>query len=280
LEVQLAKSGGVTLAIRPEPGTPSFKVTKIVPYAKGGFSVLTPYHNQRQGYLAKVPVNYRELGDILVPRSEVVGYSVNDRVKLSYHPDGFAQFSGEVGGKVISGRDEQTGEPKGIGLMTNPLKMPIWSGPTFGVVLWGLQEFEQLGAKDTPALVFEEEDFYYRDCTPETANGWIVEAWVFPLRMWSGVRKRGDRYVLMRHFEGFERYGATLELYVIPLPNQPVFLGVFAGRVGVSFDVPSGWTLNGPGYRDQTGRGRVLMAFYPRLPMMDEDKAGTMDYEA
>jgi hypothetical protein len=274
----LAKPGGVTLAIQSEPGKPAVKVTKIVPYAKGGFSVLTPYHNERQGWVAKLPVNYRQFGEILIPRAEVVGYSVNDRVKLSYHPDGFAQFSGEAGGKVISGRDPDTGEPKGIGLLTNPLQIPIWSGPTFGVTLWGLQDFEELESKETDALIFDEEDLYYRRCTPETANAWMVEAFVFPLRMWGAVRKRGDRYVLVEHFDGFEGYGATLELYVIPLPNQPVFLGVYASRTEVGFDAPSGWTLNGPGYRDQTGRGRVLMACYPRLPMMEEDKAGSMDY--
>jgi hypothetical protein len=193
-EEHLARDGGVTLAIRPDRGKPAVKVTKIVPFTHGGFSVLTPYHHERKGFVAKVPVNYRQAGDFLIPRAHVVGYSVNDRVKLSYHSDGFAQFSGEVQGKVISGRDPKTGEPKGIGLMTNPLEMPIRSGPTFGVALWGLHDFEELDPKTAPALVFEEEDFYYRACTPETANGWLIEVWVFPVRMWGAVRKRGDQY--------------------------------------------------------------------------------------
>jgi hypothetical protein len=275
----LAKARGTTLAIRPEPGRPAVKVTKIVPLGSGGFSVMMPYHKEQKGYVAKIPVNYRERGSVIVPRREIVGYSVNDRVKLSYHSDGFAQFSGEVEGKVISGRDRKTGEPKGVGLMTNPLDMPIWSGPTFGVEIWGLQDFEELYAKRTPALVFEEEDFYYRRCTPATASGWVIETWAFPVTMWGAVRKRGERYVLLKDFAGFEGLGATLELCVIPLADQPVFLAAFASRAPLAFDAPSGWVLDGPGYRDQTGRGCVLAAFYPRSPLMDEDAAGSLDYK-
>jgi hypothetical protein len=46
---------------------------------------------------------------------------------------------------------------------------------------------------------------------------------------------------------------------VIQLSEQPVFLGGFVSRVPMDFKhATSGWTLNGPGQYDQTGRGHVL----------------------
>src|SRR5436190_17943309 len=109
------------------------KITKTVPYSDGGFALLVPYHSARVGYLTKMPVDYSKRGEILVERAEIVEYTADDRVKLSYHPDGFVQFSGERAGKIISGRDPDTGEPRGIGVLTNPMREPMASGPNCGM---------------------------------------------------------------------------------------------------------------------------------------------------
>lgn len=274
----MAVQRGITLAIIPKAGDPPRKITKVVPFAQGGFAVLTPYHAERQGYVAKIPVNYKAAGTEFIPQAEIKGFSVGERVKLSYHPDGFAQFSGEAQGRIISGRDRKTGEPKGIGLMTNPLDNPIRSGPTFGVTLWGIEDFDELKSNraDT-SIVFGEEDMYYRNCTPETANGWIIEVLAFPIRFWNAVRKKGNRYVISMSFGMFEASGAVIELRVIPLPQQNVFLAGFASRAGLKFKSPSGWTINGPGQMDQTGRGQVLMAFYPD-PVGKREDAEKLDF--
>lgn len=94
-------------------------------------------------------------------------------MKLSYHTDGFAQFSGESAGRITSGIDPTTGEPKGLGLFTNPLTAPIRSGPSVGVTVWGMEEFEEAKERDHP-LIFEADDFYHRRCTPEDANAWAL----------------------------------------------------------------------------------------------------------
>jgi hypothetical protein len=72
--------------------------------------VLVPYHKARSGYLYKHRINLLPLGESTLPWAEGVGFTVEDRIKLTYHMDGFAHFSSENPGKVISGRDPQTGE--------------------------------------------------------------------------------------------------------------------------------------------------------------------------
>ena len=124
----MAKNKGKTIAIK-AAGEPPRKLTKVKSYpGKGkGFQVLMPYHCARSGVVTTVPVDYNMPGGIMcsVSHSECISFTAEDRVKLSYHGDGFAQFSGEVGGKIISGRDPITKEPKGVGLMTYPLILQL-----------------------------------------------------------------------------------------------------------------------------------------------------------
>lgn len=258
-----------TVAIAPQPDTPPRKVTKIIAYGAGGFGLLTPYHSAQSGFLAKVPVDYNRVGRFAISLNDTIGFTVEDRVKLSYHPDGFAQFSSEAKGRVISGRDPQTGEPKGLGLMTSPLSDPIRTGPSAGITLWGLDQFEALG-NTRRSIVFLSEETYYRGCTPDSANAWLIEFFVFPNRYWAGVRNRGGRYVLSMAFRDFEASSAVIELVVIPLPGQSCFIGAFASRLHGRFPSPSGWILGGPGQRSvATGKGHILQAFYPRDVTME-----------
>jgi hypothetical protein len=81
---------GTTIAIRSQVEEPARKVTKIVPYKEGGFGLNAPYHSAREGYLAKMPVDYNKTGEFFVHVHDMVGFIVNDRVKLSYHPDGYS----------------------------------------------------------------------------------------------------------------------------------------------------------------------------------------------
>ena len=149
-----------TIAIIDKPRSALSKIIKIVPYKNGGFAVLAPYHTARKGYLAKIKIDYRKKY-IEIPRSEIIEYSARDCVKLSFHKNGFVQFSGEQSGKIISGLDPLTGNLKGLGiLLENLLTNPIKSGPTFGVSVWGLSEFEKIrSAPSSNTIVFSEEIF-------------------------------------------------------------------------------------------------------------------------
>ena len=257
---------GTTVALRDPDTGHLHKITKVVAYNTGGFAALTPYHSTCSGFLCKAPVDYKK-SQSTFSLENVIAFSANDRVKLSYHPDGFVQFSGEVQGSVISGRDPATGEPKGLGLMTQPLSNPIKSGPTFSLTIWGLSEFEKVRGREKHVLAFEENDWYYRGCRPTEANGWTVEFFVFLDHYWAATRKKNGRFILTLALIGFQASMGVIDMSVIELPNQPIFLGAFANRCKTNFSSTSGWSLSGPGRFDQkTKLGHFLWACYPKPP--------------
>ena len=65
---------------------------------------------------------------------------------------------------------------------------------------------------------------YYRHGLSDELNGWLLETFIFPKRMWSGVRKRNGTFVLTMVFREFEASQAAIEMKVIDLPKQPCFL--------------------------------------------------------
>lgn len=270
----MSKSQSKTIGILVDGAVGPRKLTKIVGYGAQGFAVVTPYHLARSGFVGKVPRDYSKVGRTWVPHQDIVGFTAESRVKLSYHPDGFVQFSGEVQGTVISGRDPQSGEPKGIGLMSNPLTSPIRSGPTFGITAWGLQDFAALDAPQSDDVVlFGPDDMYFRGTTPAEANALWLEVLAFPKRYWAGVRQRGRDYVLTMAFKDFAASRAAIDLKVIDLPGQDVLLAGFVSHQHVKFPSPSGWVLNGPGSRAIDGKGHSLIAFYPRVAKLAEGRS-------
>lgn len=267
----MSKIQGKTIAIRLDPAEPARKITKIIGYGAQGFAVVTPYHAARTGFVGKMPVDYNKIGRFVVPHADVIGFTADDRVKLSYHPDGFVQFSGEAQGTIISGRDPTTGEPKGVGLMSQPLSSPIRSGPSFGISAWGLRDFAILpDAECGAAVLFERDDLYFRGTTPGEANGIILEVFAFPKRYWAGVRQRGRDYVLTIAFKDFEASRAAIDLKVIDIPGQDVMLAGFVSNARLLFSSDSGWVLGGPGNVAPDGKGHVLMAFYPRNARLED----------
>ena len=256
------KAQPITIAVQDGDGVVR-KITKLIPYGDGGFAVHVPYHKAQIGWLLKMPVDYKVMGETVTPISECTEYSATDRVKLSYHPSGFVQFSGEMPGKIISGLDPITGEPKGLGIITNPLSSPIRTGPTFGITAWGLSDFESLAKQSDDALIFPAEEMYFRGCSPGTQNGVCIEGFVFPPRYWAGVRGESSKWKMSICFIGFEASGAVLELKIIRLQASDVFIGVLASHVRVSFKDASGFTLNGPSESKTGSIKNALLAIYP-----------------
>jgi hypothetical protein len=265
-----------TIAIRPADGQQPRKITKIIGLNGAGFSVLTPYHKARSGYLCKMPVDPKIQGGYQRSWDDTIGFTAEDRVKLSYHTDGFAQFSSEGTGRIKSGRDPVTGEPKGLGLFTHPLEDPIWSGPSVGVTLWGLDEFEETKERDEP-LVFEPSDFYYRGCTPDEANAWILSIYPFPIGAVPPIRFHQGYPLLDVMLEPLNRLlFSVVQLKIVHLPEEEVFLGLFVNRMVANFPTESGWILNGPGDYTQDQKGHVLMGVYPR-DMIPVEGRGSLD---
>jgi hypothetical protein len=238
------------------------KVLQIQPYTAGGFAVLAPYHSARSGWLMKIPVDYTEKR-MHVPRAEMTEYTATDRVKLSFHPDGFVQFSGENPKKIRSGRDED-GEPKGLGIaMQHTLYETITTGPTFGINVWGLGDFDSVAPRDLgDAYYFDPSDFdYEHGSLPGTCNALHVSVFLLPNRLLGRIELKGPRYNTVTLFHpGYNWRGGRITLRVIELPGQPIFMGVMVRRNQAFWDAPSGFTLHSP-----SDMHHSLMAMYPAL---------------
>lgn len=270
-----------TIAVVPEGSNTPRKLTKIMGLNGSGFSVLTPYHKNRSGFLFKMPVEPRkalEPGTWKVAFKDCFAYTAESRVKLSYHVDGFAQFSSERQGEVISGRDPVTGTPKGLGLISNSLSDPISSGPSVSITAWGLDDFEPLEEQDD-ALIFDSSLFHYRGCTPRSATGTVLQIFAIPVTIVPPTHFRGDHALVE---VAAERLGPAMmsvqTMSLLHLPREKVFLGLVVNRAIVRFPSASGWSLQGPGDWRPGSPGHVLMALYPRdsisvagRPSLDRD---------
>ena len=240
-------------------------VTKIISLPTGGFAVAAPYHSARKGWLHKIAVDYSKTGSFHSPISESTTYTADDRVKLSFHPDGFVQLSGENPGRITSGRDKD-GKPKGVGVVINKLGTPLATvGPNFAIGLWGLRAF-RVATQREGNVVFEEDDYYYRDCTRDTWNGYLVEGFVMPryrpiraanitpkgfvlpIRFPVPVRSQTDAGIILpSRTPLFEGPGtAIFNLRLVELPDQELVIGLMVTRTRFGFDAPSGFVLSGP----------------------------------
>jgi hypothetical protein len=253
-----------TLAIKRTPDSIPRKITKIIGLNGDGFSVLAPYHKARSGFLCKMPVDPSKTGEYYVPAEEVEAFTVDDRAKLSYHTDGFIQFSSANPGRIISGRDPSTGEPKGLGLMTHPLTTPIWMGPSASVTVWGLDDFDET-KESKNLLIYEEGDFYYRGCTPEQADTWMISIYPFPVNAVPPIRfERGSPVLEMTVDCLNGALASVVRMKVINLPEEKIFLGVYINAFVGRFPSASGWILGGAGRWGKDRPGHVLKGVYPR----------------
>jgi hypothetical protein len=268
-----------TVALRPTKDQPARKITKVIGLNGDGFSVLAPYHMARSGFLFKLPVDPTAAltsGTWVVPWNEVVGFTVEDRTKLTYHTDGFAQFSSERPGTIISGRDATTGEPKGLGLFAPPFTNPIWTGPSASVTVWGLEDFEMAVETDKP-LLFDANDFYYRGIAPDEATSWGISIYVFPVDVTPPVRFDRGEAVLDAAIEGINgAVGSVVRMKVIHLREERVLLGMFVNAFKGRFPTTSGWLFGGPGDWTANRRGHVLKGVFPRELVRVEDR-GSLD---
>jgi hypothetical protein len=237
-------------------------LTKIVPYPDGGFAVLAPYHAAKEGYLFKIAIPEELRGRFDTPHpAEIHRYSAADRVKLSFHPDGFVQFSSENPSTIRSGRDER-GEPKGLGILRPPLSEPIVSGPTFGLVAWGLSDFAECLYSERNVVRFSQADLYYgRGSTPMSEpKGIGIDGIVFPSIFWEAVRGEPPNQRLKMAFRELVSGFATVDVRVVSLENSNVFIGLFLSRFDIEFRSASGFELCSPGDKAHFR----MFAIYPK----------------
>jgi hypothetical protein len=235
----------------------------------GSLYVTSPYHPATEAVLVQATVNY-SVGEMEFSLHEAIDVAgVDDperRLKLSHHPDGFIQFSGEG---VLSGRNPD-GSPKGVGVMSWPLDRPV-RGPALGVTVVGVERFaehDERRASRGETVVFDSAD------VPELpgATDLRFEAYYFPAIWRRFVRvENGQPVIGLVHPAGV----------VIPLRvlfpqascERQAFLGVELYRgVGEWVGFDTGFLLSsstGNLRRNDRGEwlGDALYCMYPREGM-------------
>jgi hypothetical protein len=103
-----------------EKGGHRYKLCKIFFGSDGSYYVTSPYHPAEGATLLKATVNYA-LSEMEIPVEQAIDAAAAEddelRIKLSHHPDGFLQFSGQG---IVSGKDAD-GNIRSIGVMSWPL---------------------------------------------------------------------------------------------------------------------------------------------------------------
>jgi hypothetical protein len=117
------------------------KLCKIWFGSDGSYYVTSPYHPAEKALLLKATVKYGSGSDdwaISFDEALDLASAEDDdkRIKLSPHPDGFVQFSGQG---IVSGLDAQ-GQIRGVGVRSWPLNNPC-RGPAFGLAIRGIEQF-------------------------------------------------------------------------------------------------------------------------------------------
>lgn len=226
------------------------KVAMIVSNERG-ISISVPYHKARQGQFLLIRPPDQPGIHAVRPHGR---YVASSRAKLSLHPPHpsepdttFVHFSGDG---IVSGRDED-GRPKGFSLIGPPIS-EITTGPTMGLTVWGLADFDPPRARDANLVTIRQSDMH-----PATGGdllrGLTLEMFLLPNSLRKSSRRLGvfyKEYV----FEGIKR---GFYLKVIELPGLDRFLGVACIRRPVTF-TGSGYTLVSPRIH-----GWMLCAAYP-----------------
>lgn len=245
---------------------------KIIFGGDGSYYVTAPYHPHDRALLSRLTVNYAA-GDPFFSLTDALDLAVLDddqrRLKLSHHPDGFLQFSGEG---VTSGRDA-TGRAKGIGTRSWPLHNPAM-GPAFGMSFSNPLELGRLSAGKPRTLVFREVDIEHMRPANDTTGGLGVTGFYFPVPWRQYVRRVDDEEYQLQLVNPSAQ--AILPLRVALASKTcgyPGFIGIQVEPRGVSYAGDgAGFMLSsatGDLRRNDEGEllGDALVCMYPAVDL-------------
>jgi hypothetical protein len=232
------------------------KLLRIVPYSApdGGFAVMMPYHKANSGFLYKAKVHDRLAGvNRLPPPALASCYVVSSKVKMSFHSDGTTQFS-SMDGKIISGRDSITGAFKGLGIMARPFTKPVWSGATFGVIVWGLSHLETCApdAHDIRFSIAEMVNPYLRYAKKKPAVG--LAAYILPRsKPLASTPTFPDYIAIMKTMNRKSRTFGRREVRMIALNSDEAVIAIDVAKFPNTFSSPSGFHFGSPRDKDDYG---------------------------
>lgn len=166
-------------------GSQNVDLCKVLFGGDGSYYVTAPYHPLDRAIAARVTVNYAESeGSFTLDEAEEVAVvdDVDKRLKVSHHPDGFLQFSGQG---IRSGLDEQ-GKPKGLGVFSWSLNEPTL-GPSFSLAFSDPVACGRPSEYKRRTIVFHEEDIEHMR---RGLDGLHIVGYYFPPR-WREFAYRG-----------------------------------------------------------------------------------------
>ena len=260
----MSKTSKTTVIIK--EGETYRRLAKVFFGSDGSYYSTVPYHSSGKACLLKMTVNYDAGTRYLVSPAEILDMgSLDDRrIKLSHHPDGFVQFSGDG---VLSGRNED-GSVKGMGVLSSPLDF-IFDGPSFSYCIQDLGDLERIEEPQPKSLVLDVADYY----NIEKTNSITVEAHYF-VPMWRRFIRhdhRGHPVIRISH-----PCRAVLELRVFAAPVEcdfPGFLGfeLYRHQLGLP---NNGYSFGGPAEKmrlNEYGQrvADAMLCVYPRHEDLD-----------
>jgi hypothetical protein len=236
----------------------------------GSYYVTAPFHPLNRALAGVYTVNYAK--KTLAALSDAIELALLDdderRLKISHHPDGFLQFSGEG---IRSGRDE-SGKPRGIGVTSWPLDNPTF-GPSFSLIF---SDAIACGRESVPAsnhVVFDESSLLHMR---KGMSGLRITGYYLPVR-WREFVYRTDDGAYWLHL--LHPNGQALKRLRVVLASvdagQPGLIGLEALPHGVnSLDGNPVFVLStstGNLRRDEEGDllGDQLMCFYAQADLSD-----------
>jgi len=267
---------GYRIAIRDSDGVER-QVLRIAKQ-RDGFSAMVPYHPAKQGWLYELPLDYsRRL--FAVPISEGRHFTVSDAAKLSFHMDGFVQFSTGSGRKIISGYNPLLNQVKGVGIRA-PTPVNVTSGPLFGIQVYKVEDFQKREAKSV--VLFEEGDLWCRvGETTDNDIAYHVEFFMLPGQLLAESMMVGGRRVLRKRLPYNSQIWFTHDLRVLEFQGLPFFLGAIVSRIPGDPELESGYKLNGPSCEEPgSAKKKSIAAQYPCPDRVSELNPVSLDYIA
>jgi hypothetical protein len=253
------------------------KVVSVKSGSDGSINVLFPYSNNKEAYVFQYTHSYKP-GIVKIPKECVVkDYIVNEESKLSIHKSGFVQLSGRG---IISEINKLDGKPGGIGLFSNPLDYPVFTGPTFGFQCWGVgNNFSKLTKykNNTQYIILDSNDFYpeiIKENGEKKINSYALEFWIFPKQANNHVYEF-DKKPFINHVIGNYIYepGVNFTHPVLDINGFDGVLALLPKKHWCQYadESNSGYILSSPGglgskYEKSTKTKNSFMLICPRKP--------------
>jgi hypothetical protein len=181
--------------------------------------VTAPYHNQKKAFLCKAELDYQKYEQTISLSKTIENTALDDddlALKISHHPDGFLQFSGNG---VTSGKNPD-GTPKGIGIQSWPLSSPP-RGPAFGVAIKNYQDMAQSTRPDVEELCVDFETISGDD----NDTNIIVEGFFIPKELESRIYRENN----LEYISIADPSGIIIKLHVV----RPTKTNRYFGFIGL-----------------------------------------------